>query len=97
MTDHLADASRRQRLLDNPPKPEVGMPATYCVGSDSYAMVIVDVTRTGHQVAARYADSSYAAPKVFTRRKNGGYREKGSQTYGSLLLGFGHTYRDPSY
>lgn len=76
----------------------VGMPATYGIGADAYAMVVTDVTRTGHIVKARRVVNGEAvgATRTFTRRANGKYRPKGAN-YGYLALGVARDYLDPSF
>ena len=90
----------------------VGLPVTYCIGSDQYAMLLVEVRKNGREVVAaepasikRYeaeTDAEYKAYlgrhiyRAFTRRGHGGYVEKGS-TCGALYFGRMHDYRDPSF
>jgi hypothetical protein len=80
--------------------PEIGMPATYCVGSDRYAMTVVAIKRNGRTVEARHGkpDESipYRAAKAFTLRKNGRYILQGCES-GTLALGVAVDYLDPSF
>ena len=86
-------------------KPEVGMGATYGIGSDCYPVTIIEVSPSGHQIKLQhdkfeltdrgavsgtqvydYAPNPDADVKVFTRRQDGEYREKG-KNFGYLIVG----------
>lgn len=74
----------------------VGVPATYNIGSDSYAVRVESIIRfkTGKQqgrVKAVIADGD-----LFTLRKDGRLRPDGSD-HGSLVIGIAVDYRDPSF
>lgn len=85
---------RRGTMTECQPTPVVGMPATYSIGSDSYAAEVVSVSKSGHKIEARVGRGSKA--ETFTRRKNGAYVLAGT-TYGHLTLGMAREYRDPSF
>lgn len=73
-------------------KPEVGIGATYCIGSDRYAYKVVRVTPATVTVVRRGGSTE----EVFTRRKDGRYVRKGSRV-GYLYIGVAEDYRDPSF
>ncbi len=83
--------------------PEVGMPCTYGIGSDRYAMQVVAIRRGGLTIVAESLNDDGTVGglrREFTRRnrRGGGYRwvQKG-QSYGGLRLGVAETYLDPSF
>ena len=68
----------------------VGLPATYCIGSDRYATRIVEVNRNGREVVTDII-------ATFTyRSKRDMYIRKGGKC-GILRLGVAEDYRDPSF
>jgi len=75
--------------------PTVGMPASYCIGCDSYAGEIVQVERNGRQVGF----SEKGRVRTFSLRKNGRFYEVGCAIGdgGSLFLGKAEDRRDPSF
>jgi len=77
--------------------PVVGMPATYCIGSDCYAGSIVDVSPSGRIVG--YSDKGSKKVQGFSLRKNGRWYPIGCAIGqgGSLRLGVAEDYRDPSF
>lgn len=83
--------------------PEKGMPATFYIGTDSYAMKVVWVTyfmsgaRAG-QVREVMAQIENRAPERFVMTKAGRLAKKDpSGNYGSLVIGYARDYRDPSF
>lgn len=74
--------------------PEVGMPATFGIGSDRYAMIVTAVKLKGRLVVATRPEGGMS--REFTLRPNGRYVSKG-QTSGSLSLGVAKDYLDPSF
>jgi len=83
--------------------PEKGMPATFYIGSDSYAMTVLWVTyfmsgaRAG-QVREVMAQTENGAPERFVMTKFGKFAKKDpSGNYGSLVIGYARDYRDPSF
>lgn len=84
--------------------PAVGMPATFGIGSDSYAMVVTDVIRfktgakTG-QVKAVIAKNENENEEKFYVTKSGRIqkRDNDGYSYGSLTIGFARDYRDPNF
>ena len=64
--------------------PAVGMPATYEIGSDSYAGTIVEIHRGGLTLVWR--STSGRLVKTFTRKADRSYALKG-HGYGYLTLG----------
>jgi hypothetical protein len=83
-------------------KPYVGMHATYRIGSDQYAGIITEVSKTGHQVTwSRTEDLQKTRPayewsKRCSRRRNGEYLVVGSK-HGSLKLGVASTFLDEGF
>lgn len=69
----------------------VGMPATYCIGSDTYAGKISHVSPSGAYVL--FVRDGSARAERFNRGKDGTYR----QSSGYLRLGIAETYRDRSF
>ncbi len=76
----------------NLPKPYVGMPATYCIGGDSYATKIETVTKGLNIVTVIL----FNQVREFTLRKNGRYMQLGS-TCGVLRLGEAIDHLDPNF
>ena len=82
--------------------PQVGMPATYVIGSDQYAGKLIAVSRTKHRVTwVRHEEStgvtSTGMTKEFTRRAaRGEYLAIGSK-YGHLKLGVAKTILDEGF
>ena len=84
--------------------PTVGMAATYCIGSDSYAMTVVAVERNG-QVIVLGSDEDRGSVyipatletrrpdqlKRATKRQDGRYRLKGKD-FGNIVLGIRETH-----
>jgi hypothetical protein len=77
--------------------PTVGMPATYCIGSDRYAGSIVMVSHNARLVG--YSDKGSTEVNSFSLRNNGRFYPVGSKIGqgGSLRLGTAEDYRDPSF
>jgi hypothetical protein len=89
-------------LIQNP---AVGMPATFGIGSDSYAMTVVAIEyfKTGAragQVKAVFAADEGRTPERFVMTKQGRLQKRDqyeSRFYGSLSIGYARDYRDPSF
>lgn len=85
--------------------PAIGMPASYGIGSDSYAMTVVaiDYFKTGAKagaVKAIYAAHEDHEAEKFTLTKSGRFQKRAqyeSYFYGSLTVGDAIEYRDPSF
>jgi hypothetical protein len=74
-------------------QPPVGEPATYNIGSDSYAGEVVAVRREGKEITIQTAIGLH----TFTyRRKSGYYKLKGTDV-GILTLGVAVDKRDPNF
>jgi len=80
--------------------PQVGDPATYCIGSDRYAMRVYAVA-TKNKVAVQDLNNGVpmGVPVTYTRRKNGRFVQEGHtmRGSGSLTIGIAEDYRDPSF
>lgn len=78
-----------------PVVPTVGMPATYCIGSDRYAGQIVQVA--GRTIG--FQEEGATRVEVFSLRKNGRWYKTGFPVGkgGSLRLGVAENYQDPSF
>ena len=74
--------------------PEVGMPATFAIGSDRYAMTVTAVKANGRLVIATRPGGGMN--REFTMRKGGRLVSKGA-TSGQLVLGKAVDYLDPSF
>lgn len=75
-------------------KPYVGMPATKCHPSDTYAGVVHTIRRNGREID--FASSVDAdAVQTYTIRQDGYYRQKGTDKGAYLVLGFAEDYRSP--
>ena len=86
--------------------PEIGMGATYNIGSDSYAYTISKVNRTGKTIEVKadvrkgedFIPNPNAKARIFTMRKSGYFQEKGADgRSGYLTIGVRKEYRDPSF
>ena len=75
------------------PNPVAGGVATYRIGSDSYAMDVVEVSRTGHRVIVAFQRDA-SDTMVATRRQGGHYYMRGSN-HGSVVFGRAVTRLDP--
>jgi hypothetical protein len=83
------DEVRRLQAEAKASGPQVGMPATFSIGSDSYATEVTAVSPSGKTVTTKdHGD--------FTLRKGGRYLCKG-QKYGGLYLGYAVEHLDPSF
>lgn len=80
--------------------PQVGMPATYRIGSDSYAGKLIAVSPTKHRVTwVRVREDGNVntnMTKEFTRRTSGEYLAIGSK-HGSLKIGVAETALDEGF
>jgi len=79
----------------------VGLPATFCIGSDQYAGKIVEVSTTGHKVVWQRMYEVPSAHEGFKkectwRAKSGEYRAKGSD-HGYLKLNHAKTILDQGF
>jgi hypothetical protein len=82
-----------------PQKPYVGMLATYVIGSDQYAGILIEVSKTGHQVTWQRVDGAGLVRSHIhrcSRRSNGEYIQVGSK-YGHLELGVAKTVLDEGF
>lgn len=75
-------------------KPYIGMPVTYCIGSDRYAGEIKQMMGTKFLTVICKGLEKY--PEIFSLRKNGQYRSKGTSA-GYLILGEAREYMDPHF
>ena len=78
--------------------PVVGMPATYCIGSDRWAGSIVSVSKSGRTLG--FSDRRDGAMiETFSLRQNGRFYRVGCPMgqSGTLRLGVAEDYRDPSF
>lgn len=82
------------------PTPKVGLPASYCIGSDQYGGVLISVSPTRHRVTWQHLTEDGSRGPLgankFTRRADGRYRSLGGNS-GRLLLGVNKTELDPSF
>jgi hypothetical protein len=94
--DERANGPRAARPAPEP-KPEVGMPASYCILGDAYPVVITAVSKSGHQVeyAFEYDGKPGEKREKATRRADGRYRPVGSGSGSRLLIGKAISKRDP--
>lgn len=67
----------------------VGLPVTYCIGSDRYADKITHIERNGKTLHCDHG--------VFTYRKKSNTYKTMGQKYGTLIIGHAENYRDPSF
>jgi hypothetical protein len=81
---------------ERPLTPYVGMPVTYCIGSDRYAYEIVKATLSLKTVWIKSTDKNDIRIVKFTLRNDGYYTETGKNC-GFLRLGYAEDYRDPSF
>lgn len=77
-------------------KLEIGMPCTYCIGSDCYAGRVSNVLRNGKTVQVTLDGLAEWPDKEFTLRQNGDWRIKG-QNHGRLLLGKAGSHTDRGF
>lgn len=82
---------------------EPGTPATYCIGGDRYAEVVISSTpATLRTQRASVAEDGTVTPvegagtREYRVKKGGHIRPTGSN-YGYLHLGSAEDYRDPSF
>jgi hypothetical protein len=54
---------------ETPVVPVVGLPASYQVGSDRYAVTVVAVSKSGHEVTTRDAKSRLASGSIFSEQQ----------------------------
>lgn len=80
---------------------EIGTPATYGIGSDSYGVVIININR--FKSGKNVGKVSYVEVKMpwgdvrkFTRRAHGSFLSVGHNC-GSLSVGYAYDYRDPHF
>ena len=83
-------------------KPEVGTPATYQSGENSFGGVISEVSKSGHRVTwtrvrSGIPDGPYGFIHVFTRRRNGQYVVVGRSTAFYLDIGVARTSIDGGF
>lgn len=75
---------------------KVGMPATYYIGSDSYATEVEGVIRFKTGSRAGQVKAVVARNEgIFTLRPNGRLQLQGG--HGGLVVGFARDYWDPSF
>lgn len=105
--DHADSFEDAVALVMKLVRPEVGSPATYRIGSDSYPMTVTEISPAGHQIALRRDEESRASkhltiPAAGTeqlatfRMSEGVYRPKGSKC-GLYTFGRRESYRDPHF
>lgn len=95
LRDYRAAVEAAGRLV-----PVVGQRATYSIGSDSYAMVVVSVSKSGHKVGLRRSRPAFLQ-KVEDLKIEYAYRKE-SGLYGLGKCGFvdfgvGETHLDPGF
>lgn len=76
--------------------PYVGMPASHCIGSDTYAGKIVGVSKGGGYVMFLRDGRHDGMVEKYTKRKSGRYIQAGCD-YGHLALGIAKDYLDPHF
>jgi len=76
-------------------KPEIGMGATYSIGSDRYAYTVVEILRKGRTLLIQ-RDVPNGQVVTATLRGDGQYRPRGSKC-GHVALGVRRTYMDPGF
>lgn len=82
--------------------PSVGDPATFGIGSDSYAYEVVEVIRfkggkQAGQVKAVKASYEGREAEEFFKTKRGFQKKFGDHYNGKLVVGYARDYRDPSF
>lgn len=82
--------------------PSVGDPATFSIGSDSYAYEVVEVIYFKSGVKAGQPKAVVAVhdgrePEVFTKTKSGFQMRFGDHFSGKLSIGYANDYQDPSF
>lgn len=97
---------RREALAFLKQNPAVGMPASFGIGGDSYAMEIVGVeyfktgAKAGQIKSVLAAASGDREAERFTMTKSGRLQKRAeyeSYFYGSLTVGYALEQRDPSF
>jgi len=84
----------------NPNEATVGMPATYCIGSDRYATAVTEIFHFKTGAKAGQVKAILAGTRMFTLRTKGrkaGYLVREGGDYGVLHLGWAEDYRDPHF
>lgn len=84
-----------------PVAPVVGMPATVCIGSDTYAARVTDVVpargRRRQSVWIRMDHSPDVQSRFVPSRAQPGIWDDAGNTGRRAYLGAAHTYRDPTF
>lgn len=110
MKPEVTFVSPTKKRLEEVESAEFGMPATYSIGSDSYAYMVVGVQRfkSGQRqgkVRAIYAQSAKYVDGVLVSDEGSierfivdkfGYVKRDGM-YGMLFLGYARDYRDPEF